>query len=49
MDMVAGRRWAGKSSRCEDTAPTVGIVGRMLRCILPQSIIYATRASSGTA
>ena len=25
--VCAGRRWAGKSSRCEDPAPTVGIGG----------------------
>ena len=31
MGMVAGRRWAGKSSRCEDPAPTVSIAGRALR------------------
>ena len=31
MGMVAGRRWAGESSHCEDPAPTVGIAGRALR------------------
>ena len=25
--VCAGRRWAGKSSRCEDPAPTVGMAG----------------------
>ena len=29
-------RWAGESSRCEDPAPTVGIAGRVLRCMRPR-------------
>ena len=34
--MATGGRWAGESSRCEDPAPTVGIAGRVLRCMRPR-------------